>query len=94
MQDEHTPVLYLSRNKNYLADEHNNILYTRQLKDGKAYYIPIVIETEAYETVAKEIEPRQVCTSWNKDRSICERWVEVDICTQSERIPRGFSNIS
>lgn len=93
MQEEHTPVLYLSRSKSYLADEYNNILFTKQLRDGKTYYIPSGIESEAYEKVAQETRPMKVCISWNKDHT-CEQWAEVDVCTRSELIPRGFSNIS
>lgn len=86
-------VLYLTKDKHYLTDGRGNIIAIKEMEDGKDYYRPISIESEAYEKKCIQVAPRKVCVLWGEDFN-CLAWDEVDICTRWELTPRGFSNIS
>lgn len=93
MEQVHTGVLYMSKDKLSLTDSDGNIICNRVTHDGIVYYAALSIESEAYEKICRSVSARKVCTVWN-DNYDCLIWDEVDICTRWQYIPSGFSNIS
>ncbi len=93
MSHQYEQFLYQSADNRILSDNNGNVIYIKQLKDGKPYYMIAGIESEAYERLPLETTSHKICISWNDD-FVCDAWMMVDICTKSEFVPRGFSNIS
>ncbi|WP_118951606.1 hypothetical protein [Taibaiella helva] len=86
-------MLFLSKDKQHLLDRAHNIVAEIAGSKGHFYYRTIGIESEAFEKICTGIKSRKVCISWNEANE-CQIWRHVDVCTQYELLPKGFSNIS
>lgn len=86
-------VLFLTKDKHYLTDGRGNIIAIKEMENGKDYYRPISIESEAYQKICIQVAPRKICTLWDENYN-CLAWGEVDVCTQWALTPKGFSTIS
>lgn len=87
------PTFYLSKDKEYLMDEHDRHIYALVHDNGRLYYKAIGIESEAVEEVCVNISTIKVCSLWSEAHD-CLEFAQVDICTQLKLIPKGYSNIS
>ena len=85
--------MYLSSNGNYLMNILGENILEKRTSNGSVYYRLIILETEAFERVCKEVTTIKVCSVWNNENE-CLKWIHVDVCTKCELVSTGFSNIS
>ena len=74
-------------------DELGSNLYSVVRENEHTYYKPIAIESEAFDRVCLASTSIKVCNSWDKTLG-CLNFEYVNVCTQWELIPNGYSNIS
>lgn len=86
-------ILFLSKEKKYLKDASGRVVAERAGSKDAFYYRAISVKSEAYEKLCISTKPLKVCVAWTETYQ-CLLWSDVDVCTQYELAPNGFSNIS
>jgi hypothetical protein len=90
----HIPTFYLSEDKVYLMDIQGQNIYSMVQENEYIFYGQIEIESEAYERKCIAIRSIKVCNLWDKATHDCLSFAYVNVCTQWELLPKGYSNIS
>ena len=89
----HDPVFYLSSDKLFLMDIKGRNIYSMVAEEGRTYYKPITIESEAYEKICTNSTSVKVCSVWG-DAYQCLEFENVDICSEWKLLPTGYANVS